>query len=38
VKDRTRSTEFEVNYDLSDREKDILVAGGTLQYMKKRFK
>jgi len=38
VKNTTKGTAFEVHYDLSDREKDILLAGGTLEYMKRRKK
>jgi len=34
VKDKTKSKTFEVEYDLSEREKQILLAGGTLNYIK----
>lgn len=34
VKNKTKNTEFDVGYNLSDREKQILLAGGTLEYMK----
>jgi aconitate hydratase len=34
VKDKTKSKTFEVEYDLSEREKMILLAGGTLNYIK----
>ena len=34
VKNKTKGTEFEVVYSLSDRQKDVLLAGGTLSYMK----
>ena len=33
VKNRTKGTEFEVDYALSDRQKKIILAGGTLAYM-----
>ncbi|MDA3813388.1 MAG: aconitate hydratase [Candidatus Cloacimonetes bacterium] len=35
VKNITKGTEFEATYDLSDRQKKILLAGGTLAMMKK---
>ncbi|MBN1327653.1 MAG: aconitate hydratase, partial [Candidatus Cloacimonetes bacterium] len=35
VKNKTRGTQFKVTYDLSERQKEILLAGGTLAYMKK---
>jgi aconitate hydratase len=35
VENKTKGTKFEVEYDLSDRQKHILLAGGTLAYMKK---
>jgi aconitate hydratase len=38
VKDKTKNTEFEVEYALSDRQKEIILAGGTLAYMKKQSK
>ena len=34
VKNKTKGTEFEVTYNLSDRQKNVLLAGGTLSYMK----
>ncbi len=34
VTNRTKGTRFEVGYNLSTREKEILLAGGTLEYMK----
>jgi aconitate hydratase len=36
VKNKTKGNEFEVDCDLSDRQKEILLAGGTLEYMKKQ--
>jgi aconitate hydratase len=33
VKNKTKGNEFKVEYDLSDREKMILLAGGTLNYI-----
>ena len=33
VKNKTKNKEFEVEYDLSDREKLILLAGGTLSFI-----
>lgn len=33
VKNTTKGTEFEVDYSLSDRQKEIILAGGTLAYM-----
>jgi len=36
VKNKTKGTEFEVNYNLSDRQRKIILAGGTLAYMKNR--
>jgi len=36
VKNKSKGIEFEVNYELSEREKEIILAGGTLAYMKKR--
>jgi aconitate hydratase len=33
VKNKTKGTEFEVDYSLSDRQKEIILAGGTLAYM-----
>jgi len=34
VKNITKGTQFEATYDLSDRQKEILLAGGTLAMMK----
>ncbi|MFH0809213.1 MAG: aconitate hydratase [Pseudomonadota bacterium] len=34
VKNKTKGKEFEVNYSLTERQRDILLAGGTLSYMK----
>ena len=34
VKNKTTGEEFEVEYNLSDRQKKILLAGGTLSFMK----
>jgi aconitate hydratase len=34
VKDLTKNLDFEVDYNLSDRQKEIILAGGTLAYMK----
>ena len=34
VENKTKGTKFEVTYQLSEREKQILLAGGTLAYMK----
>ena len=36
VKNLSKGTEFEAIYDLSDRQKEILLAGGTLAFMKKK--
>lgn len=36
VKNKTKSTEFEVEYNLSDRQREIILAGGTLAYMKNK--
>ena len=33
VRNNTKGTEFEVDYSLSDRQKKIILAGGTLAYM-----
>ena len=33
VKNKTKGRDFEVDYTLSDRQKDIILAGGTLAYM-----
>ena len=34
VENKTKGTKFEVTYQLSERQKQILLAGGTLAYMK----
>jgi len=34
VKNISKGTQFEATYDLSDRQKEILLAGGTLALMK----
>ncbi|RLF27851.1 MAG: aconitate hydratase [Thermoplasmata archaeon] len=36
VKNKTKGKEFEVEYNLSERQKNVLLAGGTLAYMKKQ--
>jgi len=36
IKDVTKGFEFEATYNLSDRQKEILMAGGTLAFMKKQ--
>lgn len=36
ARDLTRGFEFELKYDLSDRQKQIVLAGGTLAYMKEK--
>jgi len=36
ARNKSKGTEFEVDCDLSGREKEIILAGGTLAYMKKR--
>lgn len=36
VKNKTKNTEFEVVYALSDRQKNVLLAGGTLNQMKNK--
>lgn len=38
VYNKTKGTEFEVELNLSDRQKKILLVGGTLAYMKKQAK
>jgi len=35
VKNISKKTEFGATYDLSDRQKEILLAGGTLSFIKK---
>lgn len=35
VKNRTKGTEFEINYELSKRQRNILLDGGTLPFIKK---
>ncbi|MFH0848344.1 MAG: aconitate hydratase [archaeon] len=34
VKNKTQGFDFEVKYELSDRQRDIILAGGTLSYVK----
>ena len=36
VKNLTKNIEFEVEYNLSDRQREIILAGGTLAYMKNK--
>ncbi len=36
IKNKTKGVEFEVDYNLSDRQKEIILAGGTLAYMKNK--
>ena len=36
VKNLTKNIEFEVEYNLSDRQREIIIAGGTLAYMKNK--
>jgi aconitate hydratase len=38
IKNLTKGTVFEATYILSDRQKEILIAGGTLAFMKKQAK
>jgi len=38
VVNKTKGIEFEVEYNLSDRQKEIVLAGGTLAYMKNKAK
>ena len=38
VINKTKGTEFEVQYNLSNRQKEIVLAGGTLAYMKYKSK
>jgi aconitate hydratase len=38
VKNKTKGIEFEVDYNLSDRQREIVLAGGTLAYMKEKSK
>ena len=38
VKDKTKGVEFEVDYNLSGRQKEIILAGGTLAFMKNKAK
>jgi len=38
VVNKTQGTEFEVEYNLSNRQKEIVLAGGTLAYMKNKAK
>jgi aconitate hydratase len=36
VKNLTKGKDFEVNYDLSERQRNILLAGGMLSYIKNK--
>ncbi|UCF49434.1 MAG: aconitate hydratase [Thermoplasmatales archaeon] len=36
VKNKSKDLEFEVDYNLSDRQREIILAGGTLAYMKNK--
>ena len=36
VKNKTKNIEFEVEYNLSDRQREIILAGGTLAYIKNK--
>jgi aconitate hydratase len=36
VKNKSKGTDFEVEYNLSDRQREIILAGGTLSFMKSR--
>jgi aconitate hydratase len=38
VKNKTKNLEFEVEYNLSERQREIILAGGTLAYMKNKSK
>ena len=38
VKNTSKNTEFEVEYNLSDRQREIILAGGTLAFMKNKAK
>ena len=38
VQNKTKGIEFEVEYNLSDRQREIIIAGGTLAYMKEKAK
>ncbi len=38
VKNKTKGKEFEVDYALSERQREIILAGGTLAYMKNKSK
>ena len=38
VKNKTKGKEFEVDYTLSERQREIILAGGTLAYMKNKSK
>ncbi|UCF12536.1 MAG: aconitate hydratase [Thermoplasmatales archaeon] len=38
VKNTSKNTEFEVEYNLSDRHREIILAGGTLAFMKNKAK
>lgn len=36
IKNKTKGTEFKASYELSDRQKKVLLAGGTLAFMKNK--
>ncbi len=36
VENKTNGEKFEVQYNLSDRQREIILAGGTLAYMKEK--
>ena len=36
VKNKSKNVEFEVDYNLSDRQREIILAGGTLAFMKNK--
>ncbi len=38
VRNNSKNTEFEVEYNLSDRQREIILAGGTLAFMKNKGK
>jgi aconitate hydratase len=38
IKNTSKNTEFEVEYNLSDRQREIILAGGTLAFMKNKAK
>jgi len=38
VKNQTKGTTFEVNLDVSDRNREVLIAGGMINYVKSKNK